>query len=65
MKIKLTIEVDLEGIIDVNDEDQKIWLEDTILVGDGTLKLHSEDIGDTIGTIKKVSNLQYLEKDKK
>jgi hypothetical protein len=60
MKIKLTIEVELEGIIDPNDEDQRIWLEDTILVGDGTLKLHSEDIGDYVGTVKKVSNIQYL-----
>jgi hypothetical protein len=35
-------------------------MENEILVGDGTLLLHSNEIGDTIGEVKKVSNVQWL-----
>ena len=59
-KLKLTIEIELENIIDPTDKDQQLWLEDFILVDDGTLKLHSEEIGDTLGVVKKVTNIQYL-----
>ena len=43
-----------------NSEDEKLWMENEILVGDGTLLLHSNEIGDTIGEVKKVSNVQWL-----
>ena len=61
MKIKLTIEVEMEeGYILHEDETEKMWLENEILVGDGNLLLHSNEVGETIGVIKKVTNLQYL-----
>lgn len=61
MKIKLTIEVELEdGYSLHSDEEEKMWFENEVLVGDGSLLLHSNEIGDTVGTVKKVTNLQYL-----
>jgi len=60
MKIKMTIEVEVEdGFLNFSDEDEKIWFENEVLIGDGTLMLHSNEIGDTIGVIKKVSNIKY------
>jgi len=60
MKIKLTIEVELlENFIDET-EDGKLWLENEVLVGNGDLILHSNDIGDTVAIVKKVSNVQYV-----
>ncbi len=59
-KIKLTIEIELVDMIDLLDEEQKLWLENEILVGNGDLSLHSSDIGDTVGIVKKVSNVQYV-----
>jgi hypothetical protein len=60
MRIKLTIEVELDEGFNVEDEQEKLWIENEILVGDGNLILHSNDIGDTLGIVKSVKNIQYL-----
>ena len=60
MILKLTIEVKLDDEVCGNSEDEKLWMENEILVGDGTLLLHSNEIGDTIGEVKKVSNVHWL-----
>ena len=62
MKIKMTIEVQVEDGIYGNSEDEKLWMENEILVGDGNLLLHSNEIGDTIGEIKSVKNIQWIDK---
>jgi len=49
--IKITIEVELNSYYRCNEE--KKWLEDDILIGDGSLILHSNEIGDEIGVITK------------
>ena len=59
MKVKMTIEVEIENSFNFLDEEEKLWFENEVLVGDGTLMLHSNEIGDTVGVIKKVSNIQY------
>lgn len=59
MKIKLTIEVELEEGFGV-EEDAKLWLKNEILVGNGSLILHSNEVGDSVGVVKSVKNLQYL-----
>lgn len=41
-------------------DDEGMWLENEVLVGDGNLILHSNDLGDTVGIIKSVKNIQYL-----
>lgn len=60
MVLRLTIEVKLDDNVYGNSEDEKLWMENEILVGDGSLFLHSNEIGDTIGEIKKVANVQWL-----
>lgn len=60
MKIKMTIEVEVEDTFNFTDEEEKMWFENEVLIGDGTLILHSNEIGDTVGIIKKVSNVQYV-----
>jgi len=60
MKIRLTIEVELEeGYGDL--EEELLWLENEILVGDGSLILHSNEVGDSVGVVKSVKNIKYLD----
>jgi len=59
MRIKLTVEIVLEDSFGT-DEDGKLWLENEVLVGDGSLILHSNDIGDVVGVVKSIKNIQYL-----
>ena len=58
-RIKCIIEFILDDGFSI-DEQELMWLENEILVGDGNLILHSNDIGDTVGVIKSVKNIQYL-----
>lgn len=60
MILQLTIQVKIDDKVYGDSENEKIWMENEILVGDGTLLLHSNEIGDTIGEIKKVSNVKWL-----
>jgi len=59
MILKMTIELTVDDEIYGDSEEEKIWLENEILVGDGNLLLHSNEIGETIGSIKKVSNIVW------
>ena len=57
--LKITLEIKLPDVYAL-DEEEKLWLENEILIGDGSLILHSNEIGDEVGTIKKVSNVRWL-----
>ena len=59
MKIKMLIEVELEDTFGT-DADELLWLKNEVLVGDGNLIMHSNDIGDTVGVIKSVKNIEYI-----
>jgi hypothetical protein len=60
MKVKLTIEVELEdGYILHADDEEREWFETEVLAGDGSLLLHSNEVGDTVGTVRKVQILGY------
>lgn len=59
MRIKATIEFELEDTFGIQ-EDDLIWLETEVLIADDNLILHSNDIGDTVGVIKKISNIRYF-----
>ena len=61
MKIKMTITVLLDDELYANDEDTRLWLENEILIGDGSLYLHSNEIGDEVGVVKSCGNIQYQE----
>jgi hypothetical protein len=59
MRIKATIEFELDDSFSIAEEDL-MWLENCVLVGDGNLILHSNDIGDSVGVVKSVKNIQYI-----
>lgn len=64
MKIKIELEVELEDwVFDPNDQEEKDNFENTILVGDGSLVLHSNEIGDTIGVVYQVNKIEFEVKD--
>jgi len=59
--IKMTIEIEVDNdIYNLKDKQERLWLENEIFVGDGSLLLHSNEIGDTVGEVKKVSSVQWL-----
>ena len=60
MVAKITIEFELDDAVFSKSEEEILWLENEILVGDGSLLLHSNEIGDTVGEIKKVSNITWI-----
>jgi hypothetical protein len=60
MKIQMTIGFELEEDLYPDTEEIRLWLENDILIADGSLILHSNEIGDEVGVIKKVTNIQYL-----
>lgn len=60
--IKMTIEIEVDkDIYNLDDETERLWLENEIFVGDGNLIIHSNDIGDTVGVVSKVTNVQYVD----
>ena len=62
-RIKLTIEVEIdESAFPLANDDEILWLENEILVGDGNLILHSNEIGDSVGVVKSVKNICYINK---
>lgn len=62
MKIQLTITLNLDDDIWGNSDEEIDWLKKDILQSPETLCLHSNEIGDTIGDITKVTNIKILQK---
>lgn len=64
MKVRMTIEIDLGNtFINHKDDEERIWAENEILIGNRELIVHSNEIGDYIGEVTKVSNLTWLDAD--
>jgi len=59
MKIKMIIEIDLDDAYGTDSEDL-LWLENEILIGNGDLVLNSNDVGDVVGIVRKVSSIEYI-----
>ena len=61
-RIKLTIEVELEDHIydESFDETELEFFMEEVMTTNGTLLLHSNEVGDTIGTIIKIEDLTFL-----
>ncbi|MCH2216611.1 MAG: hypothetical protein MK076_00790 [Flavobacteriales bacterium] len=54
MKVKIELEIDLgDNFINQNDKEERDWLFNHILTK-SNLFLHDNEIGDTIGEVKKV-----------
>lgn len=61
MKVRLTIEIDLnKNLINFYDDDERMWVENEILLGNRTLMVHSNEIGDCIGEVTSVKKLTWL-----
>lgn len=60
MILRLTIEVNIDDEAHGTSEEERLWLEENVLLGNGTLFLHSNEIGDTIGEVTKVSDVQWI-----
>ena len=56
----MTIEVKIDDWVFKDTEEERIYIENELLAGDGTLILHSNDIGDGIGIVKRVSNIRWI-----
>ena len=61
MKVKMTITLLLDDQLYPNTEEVRLWLENEIFVGDGSLILHSNEIGDEVGVVKLCRNIQFKE----
>ena len=57
-KVKLTITIELTNY--ELDNDEKEWYEKDILIAGDGLILHSNEIGDSLGSAIKVENVRWL-----
>lgn len=60
MRLKMTIEIELDETIWGFTEEEKLWMENEVFVGDGILILHSNEIGDEVGAVRSVKNITYI-----
>ena len=64
MIVRMTIELDLgNDFINYKDDEECMWIENEILIGNRELIVHSNEIGDYVGEVTKVTNLQWLDAD--
>ena len=61
MTIEIEVDEDIFGVT----EEERLWMENEVLIGNGTLILHSNEIGDEVGIVKSVKNIQYLQSEYK
>lgn len=64
MKIRITIDVELEPAWQTTDDDERICMESVVLIADGSLILHSNEAGDEIGRVVKVGRVEWIEEEK-
>ena len=66
MKFLLTLELDIDEKVYGTDQDEVAWLRNDILLGNGGLILHSNEIGDEVGLVKVLDvNVLKLKEDEK
>jgi hypothetical protein len=56
----MLIEIEMDDTVNSYDEDEKIWYENEIFIGDRSLLLHSNEIGDTIGEVTSVTGIKWI-----
>ena len=59
MKVKMTIEVELHIPLEYLSEEEKSWVEKEVLCPEGKLVLFSDEIGDSVGGVTKVSDIRW------
>ena len=58
MIIRMTIEVFIDDSTSEFSEEEKSWMENDVLVSDGSMQLHSA-VADVIGTVHKVEDVNW------
>lgn len=62
MKIQMTIEVTYEDSSNSKlDPEELEWFKNNILIGDGSLLLHSNEMGDLVGEVTDVRNVKFIQ----
>jgi hypothetical protein len=63
MKIKMTIEIELEDGFgfEENEQDAIDWFKNEVLVADGSLVLYSNEAEDILGVVTEISNIEYYD----
>ena len=61
MKLRMTILVDVDDAYGAFDEEEREWMESDVLSSKGELVLHSNEVGDEVGYISEVSNIEWIE----
>ena len=61
MKVKITLEIELDENLWGESEEDKKYIEDNVFITDGSLILHTNDIGYSVGEIKAVSEIKWGE----
>jgi hypothetical protein len=59
MKVRLTIEIDLDDLWEDKDED-KLSLEEDILLDNGSLIIYSTEISEYVGIVTSVKNIKFI-----
>lgn len=57
----MTILVDVDDAYGAFDEEEREWMESDVLSSKGELILHSNEVGDEVGYISEVSNIEWIE----
>ncbi len=62
-EIRMTIKILVDdNLWDLTEPDTKDWLLNGILIGDGSLILHSNELGDEVGVATEVSSIEFITK---
>lgn len=60
MKVILEVYIDIENTFDVDDKEEREWFENEILKDHKNIYVHSNEIGDSLGEVKKVKLMGYV-----
>ena len=60
MILKITLEIEMDENLWGESEEDKKYIEEDVLVTTGDLILHTNDIGDAVGSIKAITDVQWL-----
>ena len=65
MIIRLTIDVELDDELYGYSDEEIMWMEGEVLIGSEDLYLHSNYIGDEIGKVVNVKDIQWIKEEQK
>lgn len=61
MKVVMTVELVMDNNYYPMSDEEKMMYENEIFVGDGSLLMRSNEIGDVVGVVKSVTNIKFYD----